>query len=120
MLEKDSAIIFRHWWKVNYHKFQSCSLETKDTRGANTFNIKEWKQEQRDNAIAVKNDKGCLMRTTGTTGMGDYHYLRNAYAYVVIKYPKGFVIIDADDLLKEKKGLSWDRGCEIAVEVINI
>jgi len=118
--EANSSILFRHWWKVNYHKFESCSLEMKDSRGKDTFNVKEWKEEQRNHALACKSDKGNFIRTTGTTGMADYHYLRNAYAYVVIKYPKMFAIIDTDDLMKEVKGLSITRATEIAIEVIKI
>lgn len=97
--ESSFGLVFRSWFRANKKKFESSIFELKDTRGASTFNIKEWKEEQSDHALACKSDEGNLMRfSSGTTGMPDYGFYRNAYAYVVIKYPKAFYIIDADDL----------------------
>jgi len=119
MSEAKESIVFRHWFMANSKKFQSCSLEIKDTRGKNTFSLKELKEAQINHALACKSDRGNLFRTAvGTDGMGDYHFLRNAYAYIVIKYPKGFAVIDVDDLIKETKGVTWERASEIALELI--
>lgn len=97
--EADFSLVFKSWFRANKKKFDSCVFEIKHTRGAATFNVKEWKEEQRDHALACKSDDGNLMRfSSGTTGMPDYGFYRNAYAYVVIKYPKAFYVIDADDL----------------------
>ena len=99
--ESNFSLIFKSWFRANKKKFESCVFELKDTRGSTTFNVKEWKEEQRDHALACKSDGGNLMRfSSGTTGMPDYGFYRNAYAYVVIKYPKAFYVIDADDLAK--------------------
>ena len=97
--EADFSLVFKSWFRANKKKFESCVFELKHTRGSTTFNVSEWKEEQRDHALACKSDEGNLMRfSSGTTGMPDYGFYRNAYAYVVIKYPKAFYIIDADDL----------------------
>lgn len=97
--EASFGLVFRSWFRANKKEFESSVFELKETRGSATFNVKEWKEEQRDHALACKSDDGNLMRfSSGTTGMPDYGFYRNAYAYVVIKYPKAFYIIDADDL----------------------
>lgn len=99
--ESDFSVIFEKWFDPK--KFESCSIELKDTRGAKVFNLKEWKQKQRTHAFKNKSDGGNLIRTAiGSVGMADMHFLRNAYAYVVIKYPKAFYVIDSDDLAKWK------------------
>lgn len=97
--EANFGLLFRSWFRANKKKFDSAVFELKDTRGSATFKVKEWKEEQRYHALACKSDDGNLMRfSSGTTGMPDYGFYRNAYAYVVVKYPKAFYIIDADDL----------------------
>lgn len=118
--EANLSIIFRHWLKANYKKFDSCSFEIKSTRGAGTFNMRELKEEQRNHALANKSDKGNLIRTVGTTGCADYHFMRNAYAYIVIFFPKVFFVIDIDDILKEKKNLSTVKAEEIALFSVKI
>lgn len=95
--ESDFSVVFEKWFDPK--KFESCSIELKDTRGAKIFNLKEWKQKQRIHALKNKSDTGNLIRTAiGSVGMADMHFLRNAYAYVVIRFPKAFYVIDADDL----------------------
>lgn len=97
--EANFGLLFKSWFRANKKKFESCVFELKDTRGSLTFNVSEWKREQRDHALACKSDSGNLMRfSSGTTGMPDYGFYRNAYAYVVIRFPKAFYVIDADDL----------------------
>lgn len=118
--EASFSVIFEKWFDPK--KFESCSIELKDTRGANVFNMKEWKNKQRIHATKNKSDKGNLIRTAiGSTGMGDLHFLRNAYAYVVIKYPKAFYIIDADDLIAHKgKSLKEVDAEAIAIHMVNL
>lgn len=119
--ETKSSIIFRHWFKVHSKEFKSCSFEMKDTRGKNTFTLKELKEEQINHALANKSDRGNLTRVaSGTVGSGDYHFYRNADAYVVIKYPLGFVVVDIDKFLNEKKGINWQRAKEIATHIIDL
>lgn len=49
----------------------------------------------------------------------DFLHLAGVQAYIVIKYPKGFVLIDIDKWIEERKtstrkSLTWDRAKEIA------
>ncbi len=120
--EANFGLLFRSWFRANKKKFESCVFELKDTRGSGTFNVKEWKEDQRDHALACKSDEGDLMRfSSGTTGMPDYGFYRNAYAYVVIKYPKAFYAIDADDLIAHKgKSLKEEDADIIAIHSIKL
>lgn len=118
MLKKEAnfSLLFRHWLKANYTKFESCSFEIKDTRGAKSFKLSELAEEQRNHALANKSKKGNLIRNAaGTIGAADYFFYRNAYAYIVINYPENFYIIDIDDIIKENKTLSEQRANEIAI-----
>ena len=99
---------------------RTCAFEMKDTRGKPSFYLKEWKDAQRNFAEAIRyGKKGVLIRTEGVEGLPDYVYLRNEPSYVVIKYPKGFVIIDGATLALEKSSsLTYGRAKEISALVI--
>jgi len=120
--EAPFGLLFRSWFRANKKKFDSCVFEHKDTRGKPTFALSEWKEAQRTHALACKSDEGNLMRfSSGTTGMPDYGFYRNAYAYVVIKYPKAFYVIDADDLIAHKgKSLKEADAALIAIHIVNL
>ena len=121
--EKDFSIRLRHYLKAHPLPI-SCPLEIKDTRGKISFNYAELKEEQSNNALASKSDKGNLIRiSSGTVGGPDYAYYRNSPAYVVIKYPDGFVFIDIETLVLEKpmsnrKSLTWKRAQEISIRTV--
>ena len=116
MQEAKFGIRFSQWLKVNYDKFQSGSFETKDTRGEEYFNMRELKDAQRCHAKANKSERGNLIRVSvGTTGCGDYIFLKGSEAWVAINYPSGFVVIDIDILLKEEcKRLSYQKALELS------
>lgn len=122
-LEKDFSILLRHYLKANLLPI-SCPLEVKDTRGKPSFYYVELKEEQINNALASKSDKGNLIRiSSGTVGGPDYAYYRNSPAYVVIKYPLGFVFIDNETFVLERdsskrKSLTWDRAQEISIRTV--
>lgn len=120
--EANFGLLFRSWFRANKKKFDSSIFELKDTRGSAVFNLKEWKEEQRTHALACKSDEGNLMRfSSGTIGMSDYGFYRNVYAYVVIKYPKAFYVIDADDLIAHKgKSLKETEAALIAIHIVNL
>lgn len=120
--EADFGLLFRSWFRANKRKFDSAVFELKDTRGKPTFALSEWKEAQRNHALACKSDEGNLMRfSSGTTGMPDYGYYRNAYAYIFIKYPKAFYVIDADDLLRHPgKSLKEPDANTIAIHSVNL
>lgn len=118
--EANFSLKFRSWLRANYKCFDSCSFEVKDTRGKSYFSLKELKEEQINHALANKSPKGNLIRNSaGTIGAADYFFYRNAYAYIVINYPKSFFIIDIDDIILEKtKSLKFERAREIAIKEI--
>ena len=121
--EADFSIRLRHYLKANPLPI-SCPLEVKDTRGKPSFNYAELKEEQVNNALASKSDRGNLIRiSVGTVGAPDYCYYRNSHAYVVIKYPSGFVIIDIEALILEKerskrKSLTWEQAQAISIRTV--
>jgi hypothetical protein len=116
--ESKSAIKLRHWIRANPRS--SCSIETKDTRGKNYLNYSEITESQINYALAIQSEKGVLIRTTGVIGLPDYIYLRSEPAYFCIKYPKGFCLINVNNLIHEmktfkKKSLDYNRAKDIAV-----
>lgn len=122
--EADFGLTFRSWWKYNHHRIVSGSYELKDTRGKNYLLYSEVTDEQIKSGLANKSDIGNLIRViNGTIGTADYILLRNSYAYIVIKYPKKFCIIDIETFILEKhknkrKSLTFERACEIAILVV--
>ncbi len=123
-MEAKSSILLRHYLRAN--PFHSCSMEVKDTRGKDYLNFSEVKDEQINYGLAIKGKKGVLIRVEAIAeGMPDYVYLRNCPAYVVIKYPKLFAIIDIETFVKEKqksqrKSLTSARASEISIKTINL
>jgi hypothetical protein len=121
--EADFSIRLRHYLKAHPLPV-SCPLEVKDTRGKPSFYYAELKEEQCNNALASKSDKGNLIRiSVGTVGSPDYAYYRNSPAYVVVKYPLGFTFIDIETLLIEKlcsnrKSLTWERAQAISIRTV--
>jgi len=123
--EADFSIRLRHYLKAHPLPV-SCPIEVKDTRGKESFSFNELKDEQINNALASKSDKGNLIRiSVGTIGAPDYCYYRNSPAYVVIKYPSGFVFLDIETFLLERdtskrKSLTWERAQEISIRTVKL
>lgn len=116
--ESKSAIKFRHWIKANPRI--SGSYEIKDTRSKNYLNFEEVTQEQLDYGMAIKGDKGVLIRVQGNGGEPDYVYLRNSPSYIVVRYPKCFCVIDVETFILEKgrsdkKSLILSRAKDISI-----
>ncbi len=122
--ESKSSTVFRHW--LRSHPILTCSIEMKDTRGAKSLPFSEVKQAQVDWGMAIKSGKGVLIRTQAVAeGMPDYIYLRNEPAYIVIKYPSLFAIIDVETFALErdrskKKSLTQERATAISLWVIDL
>lgn len=119
--EATSSLKLRKWLMDNPRS--SCSIEMKDTRGKNYLSFSEVKEEQLTYAMAIKGDKGVLIRIQGVNGEPDYIYLRNEPAYIVIKYPKCMVGIDPQTFMLERdrsksRSLLCARAKDIAVFVI--
>lgn len=117
--EATSALLLRSWLRANTHVFPSCGIECKDTRGKDIFNIKEYKEEQRNHALASASDHGNLMRTVGTTGIPDYVYLKKSPTYLMVKYPTCIAIFLVDDtFLAITQNIHVDEAKKIAKHVI--
>jgi hypothetical protein len=122
-MEADFGLKFRKWIMANPQL--SASFELKDTRGEHSLPFNAWEEEQINHALRNRSNKGNLIRIEkGTPGSPDYVYYRNSPSWVVIKYPKGFVIISPDAFIMERdkrkrKSLTWDRAKDIAFKVIH-
>ena len=120
-LEAEFSIELKHW--IEKHPILTSSLEVKHTHGKNSLPFREVKPEQLAYASRVNSDKGAWIRTLGLNGEPDYVFLRNAPAYIVIKYPKFFCFITIGNFLFEKeknkrKSLTEDRAQAIAWKTI--
>ena len=96
---------------------ESYQYELKDTRGKDSFYLKELSEKQVNHALRSKTKTGNLVRViSGTPGSPDYHHFVNCkYSFVVIRYPQFFAFIDIDDLLNEGgKYLNYKRAQVIA------
>lgn len=119
--EAKFGLKFRKWIEENYKHLVSCPLEMKDSRGKTDFPFSEVGDRQRIILLKAKSDKGVLIRVqTGTPGAPDYNFYRNSPAFVVVKYPRGFEMIDIENFIKEdkkskKRSLSYARAAEISV-----
>lgn len=122
--EQRFTILFRHWLMSN--PMWSSAFELKQTT-SDSLPFSDVKEHQLDALLAVANsDKGLLYKAPDDSrGVKpcDLLYLINADAYVVIKYPNGFVLIDVDAFIKEKKqskrkSLLWNRAQDIAYKIV--
>lgn len=116
--EAKSSILFRHWIRAN-PQFTG-TYEIKDTRGKSSLPFSAVEDHQLAFGMAIKGNKGVLMRLQGTNGEPDYVYFRGAPAWIAIKYPASFEIIDVETFLMEKKrskskSLTHQRAREISV-----
>ncbi len=116
--EADFGVRFRAWIAEN--PMPSGTFELKDTRGKDFLPFDEVGEGQIAHALRSKSRKGNLIRVqSGTPGAPDYAYFRQAFAWIVIKYRRGFEIIDIETFLKEKaqskrKSLTHARAREIS------
>lgn len=111
---------FRAWVKAQ-PKLRSAAFELKQTTGTSLpFSAV---QEHQICALQAVKTSGLLYKAPDDSrGIKpfDFFYLKHAPAYVVIKYPQGFVVIDVDIFCDEKerstrKSLTWERSLELAV-----
>lgn len=123
MKESKASILFRHWLKAN--PLYSCALEMKQT-STNSILFSAITEAQLEYGMAIKSPKGVLLRVQAISeGMPDYIYLREQPAYIVIKYPQSFEIIDIETFILEKKrssrkSLTSDRAKAISTISISL
>lgn len=116
--------VFKPWIHKNADSLHSGTFELKITE-SNSLPFSDLDDMQGDASLSVKwSKKGYLIRNQkGTIGAPDYSFYRGAPAFIVIKYPKLWVIVDIETFLEEKKrsqrkSLTSERACDIAWKVI--
>lgn len=87
--------------------------------------FRELKEAQIAWLQAAKSDEGVLIRVIGHGGEPDYVYYRNSPAWVVVKYPDRFCIIDVDQFVKirdysKRKSLSCELAQGIAALTVDV
>lgn len=122
--EAQFTLLFRHYLKANPIQ-NSAVFELKQTiNDSIPFNVV--KDHQINALKSVKSKYGFLYKISDDSiGIKpfDMVYYFNSPAFVVIKYPECFVIIDIDDFILERntskrKSLTSDRATKIATHVI--
>ena len=123
--EANFTLLFRHWLKAN--PLRSSAFELKQTR-TDSINFNAVKEHQLIALQAAKGDHGLLYKIPDDA-MGvkpcDMMYLRCSGAFVVIKYPRSFVLIDVDEFIIERdisirKSLTEKRAKEIASYTVEL
>ena len=121
--EAKFTLQFRHWLKKN--PMMSGAFELKQSI-TNSLPFSAVREHQVDALLATNSDKGLLWKIPDDSISSkpyDLFYLRNAGAWVVIKYPDCFCIININLFLEEKtcslrKSLTSSRAKEIATVVV--
>lgn len=123
--EANFGMTFRHWLKSQPLVLPTAAFELKQTTGK-SLPFSDVQVHQIYGLEAVK--RGFMLYKIPDDSQGskpfDMFYMRSEQAYVVIKYPGYFCVIDVDDFTKEKENskrmsLHMDRAKEIAKWTIN-
>lgn len=120
--EAKFGVLFRHW--IYSDPQSSAPHELKQTI-TNALRFSELKDEQINYLRAAKSDRGVLIRVLGMGGEPDYAYYRNSPAWVVVRFPDCFCIIDVDAFVKEKESrvyrtLGVARARKIAYKTVDL
>lgn len=122
--EANFTELFRHWLKA--HPMYSAAFELKQTR-TTSLPFVAVKEHQLTALMAAKLEGILYKIPDDSRGIKpfDLVYLRHAYAWVVIKYPKAFYIIDVEMFMHEKalsarKSLTDHRAREISTITVDL
>lgn len=125
--EANFTNLFRHWLMAN--PMWSAGFELKQTK-SDSIRFDAVQRHQLDALTAAgEGEKGLLYKAPDDSRGAkpfDLFYLRNADAYVVIRYPGFFCLIDYDVFKKEekrtktRKSLTSERAKKIAYQVIEL
>lgn len=120
--EATFSVLFRHWIRAN--KQTSAPYEMKQTT-TDSLPFRELKEAQVMWLQAAKSDEGVLIRVIGHGGEPDYAYYRNSPAWVVVKYPDRFCVIDIDIFVTFRdtifrKSLTADHAQGIAALTVKV
>ncbi len=106
MIKRESKFqtLFRHWLRANKSKFPSCAFELKQTTTDSLpFTAVAEHQEV---AMEAAETEGILYKAPDDSRGSkpfDFFWLREADAWVVIRYPNFFCIISRAVFFEEKK-----------------
>lgn len=117
--EANFTLRFRHWLKAN--PMPSAAFELKQTTGI-SIPFASVQDHQIDALQAVKSATGLIHKISDEARSYtpfDVFYLRNAPAFVVLKFPTAFHLIDIDTFLLERqrstrKSITNSRAKEIS------
>ena len=122
--EAKFTMLFRHWLRA--FPRESAAFELKQTT-TDSIPFSDVQEHQIDALLAVKDDVFTYKISDESRGIKpfDMFTLNKAQAYVVIKYPKFFVLIDIDDFVTEKqnsirRSLTSSRAKEISTQVVEL
>lgn len=116
--------VFRHWLRAN--PMHSAAFELKQTTSF-SLPFGTVQEHQLDGLLAAKGTGLLYKAPDDSRGIKpcDLLYLREAEAYVVIKYPSFFVLITVDNFIFEKessprRSLTTVRAREIASVIVDL
>lgn len=98
--EASFGVQFRHW--ILQKRLPTGAYELKQTT-ATAIPFSALGDDQIAYLLRIKGSKGEIVRVQGVKGEPDYIYMRRSSAWVVIKFPRSFHVIDIDTFLEEKK-----------------
>lgn len=126
--ESKFQTLFRHWIRANQTLFDSGAFELKQTR-TDSLPFSDVAEHQDIALDAVQQVETGLLYKAPDDSAGtkpfDFFYLRDADAWIVIRYPKFFCVIDRDDFIDEKnsserKSLTSARAKAIATHIVSL
>ncbi len=120
-MKREASFTTRFRSYLRAYPMPSSAFELKQTT-TDSIPFSALQEHQADALLATKSQTGLLYKAPDDSRSSkpyDLFYLRNAYAWVVIKYPHAFYIIDIDTFLLESKNskrrsLTSARAKEIA------
>lgn len=124
--ESKFGILLRHWVFANAKKLKTSTFEIKQTQ-TDSLPFSALEEHQNNYSMAIKHsEKGAFMRMeSGTIGAPDYVYLKKEPAFIVVRFPDLFCIIDIDKwnterIINKRKSLTSERAQLIAFETIRM
>jgi hypothetical protein len=103
----------------------TCVIELKDTRGADSLPFKDVKEHQNTGlSTATEAEFTWKFDDVGyRRAPFDFIGVSHAYAFIAIRYHKGCTVIahhvfEQEERTSRRKSLTWDRAKEIAFDVI--
>lgn len=122
--EAEFGRLFRHW--LNENRMPSAAFELKQTT-TNRLPFSSVKEHQLNALLAVKKESLLYKIPDDSRGIKpfDMVYLHMACAFVVIRYPEVFVVIDVEKFIEEmewssEKSLTSERAIIIATHEIHL